>query len=602
MEYSNGTKILRIKNIIITLVLGILLTPLEMSGVRAKPGIIEIEQPDGSFISGLLYGDERNHYATTDDGFLIIANKEGFFEYAVADSDGQPIASGVRANSFSKRSENEKLMLRKVDSPALISAVKARVSKRSEIESRIMRGAPSGELKYGYSTAAFPLKGEPHTIVVLVEYKDVKFTVEDPNDYFTRFLNSDDFTDNGATGSCRQYFIDNSMGLFQPHFDLYGPVELKNNRRYYGAGEEENAVEMVIEAVKALDPEVDFSRYDHNNDGYVDNIYVIYAGAGEANGGPAESVWPHSWELEQEGISLMVDGVKINTYGCSNELVTGHAEGIGTYTHEFCHVLGLPDLYNTVNSYDQSTPNYWSILDNGPYCNESRTPPYLSSFERYSLGWLSPREIYATGDYVLLNLSESNQAYIMTTEKNPDEFYMLEFRKQVGWDAYLPSHGMLAWHIDFNQNLWDMNLPNFQSSRQCVKLVCADLKSDLYSTDGDPFPGSGSVTEFSYNGSPKLGDWNGRPLNVIGIYDITETDNKITFHAETSEDRSQNAIGTIEDVPASDLLLLGNVLSSEKEYTVYDIAGRIVGSVNASAPLQLRNGLYVAGGRKIIVK
>lgn len=537
--------------------------------VKAKPGVIDYIQGDGSVRQIILHGDEYLHYATTPDGRLLKLNDKGIFEI-----DHTPLSelTPVRDVSFRHRKAHGVMCSR----------------------------SGSGQPKYRYSTSAFPTTGEPHSLVILVEYPDHGFNTENPLEYFEDFLNGDNFTRDGGTGSCRQFYIENSSGAFVPTFDVYGPVPLKNNRRYYGGGNETMAYKMVVEAVEYLDDMVDFSQYDHNGDGYVDSVYIIYSDKGEADGGPAESVWPYSWELESEGVSLWADGVKFNTYGCSNELQrSGRMEGIGTFTHEFGHVLGLPDLYNTNNAGDSSTPNEWSVMDYGSYNNDCRTPCGFSSFERYSLGWLEPEEIVMEGEYSLDPLALNNRAYILTTEENPDEFFMLEYRIQNGWDTYLPGNGMLVWHIDFEQRLWDINTPNNSASHQRIRLVRADNDYSWNTMDSDPFPGSKNINEFSQTTSPALLSWASRPLNVTSVNNITDEGKRLTFYAAVTEFRGDAGISDA----GNDIFHIkdGAIFSPEKELQIYDISGRKAGVAAPGRPLVLEKGIYIIGGKKIMI-
>lgn len=561
--------------------------------VKAKPGVISYTEPDGSTIEIILHGDDHFHYATTIDGYLLLPNKDDFYEFAVLNSNGVPSLSGVRVSKGSFRSD----FVRAEDCVNLIR------SNRDEAISVKNRTVHAGDLKYRYSTSAFPTTGSPHSLVILVEYPDYGFNVENPKEYFEEFLNGENFTADRATGSCREFYIDNSNGSFIPTFDIYGPVMLKNNRSYYGRGDETNACQMVVEAVEYLDDIIDFTQYDHNDDGYVDSIYIIYSDKGEADGGPRDSVWPYSWELEEEGVSLSADGVKFNTYGVSNELqVDGEMVGIGTFTHEFGHVLGLPDLYNTYNAYDNSTPNEWSVMDSGSYNNDSRTPCNFSSFERYSLGWLQPDEIVASGEYTIPELSGSNRAFIMTTEEDPDEFFMAEYRNHTGWDAYLPATGMLIWHIQFNQKAWDENTVNNTSSHHYVDLLRADNTTSKNSYAGDPYPGSKEVTEINATTKPALLSWGGNALNVLSLSEIQEIDKEyVTFKANVSENRVPAGIDDVKD--ENDISISGNIISIKSGICdIYDLSGRRVATLSPDSPAMLDKGIYIAAGRKILIK
>lgn len=580
--------------------LSLLLAP-EVYAVKAKPGLVDYVQPDGTSIRIQLVGDEFSHYTLSADGHLLILNDKETYEYAVLGNAGVPVLSGVSA---SLPVSTVKGRLAGAEDVTLSQAKNIRLTSRSKNIAK--ESVSPGDPKYRFASCAFPPSGTPHSIVVLVEYPDYRFSMSDPNEYYEDFLNGDNFTRDKGTGSCRQYFMENSAGQFQPTFDVYGPVMMKYNRRYYGAGQEIHASEMVVEAVEFLDATVDFSQYDHNDDGYVDSIFIIYAERGEADGGPSESVWPHSWELEEAGLYVTVDGVKVNSYGCSNELDGGSLRptGIGTFVHEFCHVLGLPDLYNTNSSSDDTTPGDWSVLDAGPYNGDGRTPPNMSSFERYSLGWLSPEEIVSSGELSLGALPETNKAYIMTTEENPDEFFIMDYRLQEGWDAPLPYHGMLIWHVDFQQRKWDYNEPNNDRRHQCVDLVRADDIKTSKSAINDPFPGQKQrYTEFSTKTTPALLSWDGDPLNVTGITDIREENRSVVFTATVTEDRTQSS--GLCKLPSDevDFSISGNnVICTKGRCDIYDISGRRVGIATPDIQVSLMPGLYIIQGSKILIK
>ena len=220
-----------------TLLLSLLAVP--SWAVKAKPGIVEYIQSDGSVVKIRLHGDEHFHYATTPEDQLLIVNDSGNYEYAVKGEDGRPVFSGVLASEpVHKASAIGNLFSGKEFASVKSAEIKGR---ESNAKAAKRSGDPARQAKYRYSTSAFPTSGEPHSLVILVEYKNVGFSMADPAAYYEDFLNGDNFTSNGATGSCRQYYKEASSGVFVPTFDLYGPVKLKNNRAYYGAGNEDNA-------------------------------------------------------------------------------------------------------------------------------------------------------------------------------------------------------------------------------------------------------------------------------------------------------------------------------------------------------------------------
>ena len=185
-------------------------------------------------------------------------------------------------------------------------------------------------------------------------------------------------------------------------------------------------------------------------------MFVFYAGQSEAAGGGDDCVWPHSSNIAQLG-DYFFDGKRLDYYACSNEWQEGRPDGVGTFIHEFSHVLGLPDLYATVES-DAFTPGAWSTLDAGPYNNSGCTPPLYSAFERTALGWLSPVEITEACNATLLPLSSGMAGIVKTSQAQ--EYFLLENRQQHGWDKYIPGHGMLIWHVDFDGGVWATNTVN----------------------------------------------------------------------------------------------------------------------------------------------
>ncbi len=483
--------------------------------IPADPRPKTFTQPDGTVITVKIRGDERSHYYLSEDDYLLI-DKDGAFYYGFTDQAGNITRSEILARPAHLRTVAEKDFLKRVDMPKVFEAME-----RSATRVDVMRSPAKGPGLF--SDSHFPVMGEQKAIVVLVEYKDIKFTLEDPYDYFSRMLNEEGFSDYGGTGSARDFFIYNSCGQFVPEFDVYGPVELPKVRRYYGmndwSGNDKYAYQMAIDACTILDETVDFSEYDRDGDGKIDNVFIFFAGEGEATGGGADTVWPHSWDLTSAIRDVCeFDGVKLDHYGCTNEWDGDRPDGVGTFVHEFSHVMGLPDLYAT--SYTGAfTPGTWSTLDFGPYNNDGCTPPNYGAFERYALGWLDPEPITGEEDVTLLPVGE-NVARIIPSG-DPDEFFLLENRQQTGWDTYIPGHGMLIWHIDYDAGRWADNTVNNNAKHQCVDIEEADGKRSAYDRDGDSFPGSKGVTSFTDDTTPSMRLWSGKALN-LPITDIEE--------------------------------------------------------------------------------
>ena len=301
---------------------------------------------------------------------------------------------------------------------------------------------------------------------------------------------------------------------------------------YYGGNdavydEDEHPEEMAIEACQQLDATVDFSQYDRDGDGYIDNVFIFYAGRGEADGGGDNTVWPHAWNVTSAtNTPYVFDGVRLDSYGCTNEWTRDNRpDGVGTFIHEFSHVMGLPDLYSTDYS-DAFTPGEWSALDYGPYNNDGCTPPLYGAFERYALGWMSPRVLDAATDVTLNPIGENEACMIPTSDSN--EFFLLENRQQTGWDTYIPGHGMLVWHVLYDSGVWNKNEVNNDENKQYVDIEEADGKQTESTRAGDAFPGTSGKTSFTDTTKPSMKTWKGKSLNMP-LTEIAENDGVITF-------------------------------------------------------------------------
>ena len=478
--------------------------------IPARPGTMKVTGPEGTEITVTQCGDENFNFYRTIDGILLQRIGDDFF-YAEISVDGS---------------------MRKSGKPVRMSA--NALKRTLPPPPRKINGLMQG--------STFPTKGEQRALVILVEYQDVKFNLENPLDYFSRMLNEEGFSDYRATGSARDFFRYSSSGQFSPQFDVYGPVTLQYKQAYYGGndafGQDSAPQRMAIEACRQLNPEVDFSKYDLDNDQYIDNVFIFYAGRGEASGGSSDCVWPHSWEIEsaEMGSQYVFDNVRLNRYACSNEWELSSSGygyrpvGIGTFIHEFSHVMGLPDLYSTQYVEDTFTPGEWSVMDYGPYNNDGCTPPQYSIFERTALGYTNPLELAGIKN-IAMNTVDKNDGYIIPTS-DPDEYFLIENRQQKDWDTYIPGHGMLVWHIDYNAQIWASNAVNNDPEHYYVDIIEADGTQSEDTRDGDCFPGASAVTALA---GDRLSSWNGYENN-LSLSDITERDGKILFRLNGGKD------------------------------------------------------------------
>lgn len=569
--------------------------PVTTGAVPAMRGIFSVPQPDGTELAISLHGDEFFHYTTTADGYLLVGNADGSYCYAsgVA-ADGTLLSSGIRAVNAEVRDAAARNFLSAINPEDGVKALRAN-RRGSEAASASMRIPEGPSMLF----SDVPTTGKQPGLVLLVEYQDIKFKVENPSDYFNRMMNEKGFSENDNVGSARDFFIESSAGRFEPTFYVYGPVTAKHNSSYYaGADGTAKAYELAAEALRELDDEVDFSIFDTDGDGYIDNITVIYAGQGQASGGGTNTVWPHSANASVM-VNVVVDGVRYDRYCCQNEWVRyrneqnrllNRPDGIGTFCHEFSHVLGLPDLYDTAGRH-YDTPGAWSVMDYGPYNGDGCVPPRHSAYEAYCLGWTEPEEITGAMN-CRLDGSGSMQSYFMATDKD-NEFFMFEARDGEGWDSKLPATGMLVWHIDYDKRTWDRNTPNNNRNHMRARLVVADNMVGDSTPEGDAFPGDDdAVTSFTASTRPALKAWSGYDME-LPVTDIVrdDSDRGISFKVKggaTDPDRVSSIDAELSGVQAT---IMWNAPGRADEVDRYEVS-----IYNED------EGIYESGMRRIVSK
>jgi len=400
--------------------------------------------------------------------------------------------------------------------------------------------------------------GRRKGLLILVQFSDKKFKASNNLALYKKVVNGENYSDAslGFRGSVRDYFRDQSDGQFDFDIDVVGPVTLPQTYSYYGAndsyGNDVRAEYMIKEACELADKDVDFTQYDWDGDGEMEQVFVLYAGHGEASYNDDNTVWPHAWYLRDgAGITLRLDGVLVNSYACGSELGSGSGlDGIGTICHEFSHCFGLPDLYDTGAS--QYSSNYgmmsWSLMDYGSYNDDGFTPPSYTSYEKMFVGWKQPVEMTEdTGVSGLKPYSEGGDAYILYNEGNRNEYFLLENRQLTGWDSGLPAAGLLAIHVDYDAYVWDWNEVNCTSgassgnTHQRCTVMPADGNYTVSWTGmaGDVFP-RGTVT--SITASTKGAKLYNR--NTDGTYNMNKEVTDITMNADGTMSFNLKKTGT----------------------------------------------------------
>lgn len=507
---------------------------IRIAAAPASRDIRTYDLPDGSSISYIVIGDESYHYVLSIDGYVLLKNDAGFYTYAQKDERDFLVASNVIARNEGERTSEETRFLK-----TITPFMEYHVDQIAQCPRGVKRESSSRRNSFSvFSDENTNPNAQKHrkNIVILVEFPDLHFIIQNPQAMFANLLNKEGYDYNGATGSVRDYFIESSFGTFQPDFDVVGPYRLTNTMSYY-ASTNQRTREMIRDACRTADADVDFREYS-TDDYYVDNVSIIFAGHNAADGAPGTLIWPHFSDIGN--LNVVLDGRRIFNYICTSELrfnkdtpLQYEICGIGTFVHEFSHILGLPDLYNTQSG--TYSLDKWSVMDGGLYLNKGRTPSAYSSYERFFMGWLTPEILdLPTANINLSDLINNNKAYIIadgTPDLNgynptPNEFFMIENRQLKGFDAYLPHHGMLIWHIHYDELAW-RSVPSSvnTNSRRWVHLVRADgtTNNSLASERGDPFPGTTERTSYS----PTL--WNDTDLNKP-LYCIQEKNGIISFN------------------------------------------------------------------------
>ena len=419
-------------------------------------------QPDGTRVQLRLVGDEFGHTFVTMDGIPVIIEEDGSVRLrTVLEMDA------LESERREALAESHALLARGSCHPSHVS-----------------------DNTLDYRMNDFPSQGEIHGVVLLVEYADVHFSQDSAaiHDLLAARYDADNYSEpieycgwsphfsdsikvsTTIIGSARDYFRDQSFGQFVPRFDVIGPLRLSHNRSYYGAnnrsGGDSNARSMVKEACQQAyaSGHVDFSPYDNDGDGFVDFVYVVYAGSDEAQFGPAESIWAHASSLTE---SLQLGDVKVSRYACSGELcydTDNIVAGIGTFVHEFSHVIGMPDFYNTnTSAYGEEAfaMDVWSVLDYGMYNSEGYVPAGYTSFERYSMGWIPMEELNEPVDMSLLPTDECRRGYrCFVSDEDTTSFIVLENIQKSRWNSQAPTYGLMISGVNYNAAAWRSNRVN----------------------------------------------------------------------------------------------------------------------------------------------
>lgn len=512
----------------ILLSISAVLAAIAIQAMPVKPGIWRnITLADGTVVKAELVGDEHLTYWRTADGACY----------------RQTPSAGV----FSK-----------VELSALQSEYDAVVAQKAAREKAILESARTSMPVKKVEGSKF--QGKKKCLVILANFADTKFKPEHTLDLYKQIINGENYSDEtlGFKGSVRDYFKAQSGGQFEIDFDVVGPVDLPKGYAGYGkndaSGRDQTALvyPMVEDAVNlAKDQVTDWKQYDWDGDGLVEEVFVLYAGHGQATyPQDPDLVWPHKSAIDPMTVA---DGVKVSVYACSCELgATEAIDGIGAFCHEFSHCMGLKDHYD-INGRGYGT-GFWDIMCFGCYNGNSFLPAEYNSYEKMFCGWKEPIVLNAEPQKIegMKALAAGGDTYIFYNDGNENEYYMLENRQKTGWDAALPGEGLIVLHVDYSKGAWEDNQVNYNAARQRMTVIPAD--NTLGSTDEDkagdawPYQGNNSLTNYSrpactvYNANTDgTGYMNKYLLNITQNADGTISF-EYTTKSATKQDKPEGAL------------------------------------------------------------
>lgn len=483
---------------------------------------------------------------------------------------------------------------------------------------RINKVRKQAQKKVGQPTGSY--FGKKKGIIILVNYKDKTFKFGHTQSFYNKVANESNYsTSLGFVGSIKDYFLAQSNGQFELDFDVVGPYTLAHDYAYYGApsgnSNDVRPRDMVYEACQLADKDVDFSNYDWDGDGYVEQVYVLYAGLGQAAGGDENTIWPHESKLQYGNYGSYVsndNNVAVNTYACGPELTLQYTpigyrervDGIGTLCHEYSHCLGYPDLYD-VNYGGCFGMGSFDLMSSGSYNGESFCPPNYTAYEKWFAGWIQPIVLNkpTTVKGMRPQAMGYGDAFVVYNDKHPDEYYLIENRQQAAgiWDQQLPASGMMITHVDYDANIWSFNNVNsivnysntygsqyaiYDNDHQRLTIFHADNDESDNTEAGDlyPYNGNNSLTSTSaptakiYNGGSSMGK------DITNI--VQNEDGTIDF--DFMGGSADNVITGIGNIAAN------NHLKTAKG--IYSVDGRFVGTDLNS----LNKGIYIVDGKKIV--
>lgn len=593
----------------LSLIVCLMLCSLTTWAAKAESIPVQVRQADGSVITVILCGDEHINWYTTLDGVLLVQGVDNNYYIGKVEKSGNLIATQQLAHEALTRSQAERNLIAKQDKEKFFAYVNkiAEESENAYNNSPLTRG-PIIDSGYG-GVPYFPHTGSPKALVILAEFQDTTFTIQDTKKVFTNYLmNEDHFSDtrygqNQNYKGVRGYFKDCSYGQFTPFFDVVGPIKLPKKHAIYGAGNDRMDL-LLADACAAVDDLVDFTKYDANNDGIVDLVYIIYAGhSANYHDNKVSNIWPKSGTIT---ISNKFDGKSIRRYGVSNELNGSDKtsknnkkiNGIGLFCHEFSHTLGLPDIYayhTDAENQDDQGMEFWDLMDGGTGVRGGRVPASYLAWEREVMGWMNIDELKKDSSIEnLKSIDNGGKAYKIVNPNNSNEYIVLQSMQKgawnQGWGDGTYGKGLLAYRVSYPYNKVNVfDFPNNVKGKPRVIPIPADgkilaaanaggsLNTYIQQLNGDLYP---------YNGINKIDKFKMYDDTILkwSIFDIIENDAErhVSFKFKNNEPTAIQSLSIVE--------------RSTYDNRIYTLDGRYVGTDASILP----HGIYIQNNKKFV--
>lgn len=597
----------------LSLIVCLMLCSLTTWAAKAESIPVQVRQADGSVITVILRGDEHINWYTTLDGVLLVQGTDNNYYIGKVEKSGNLIATQQLAHEALTRSQAERNLIAKQDKDKFFAYVNkvAEESENAYNNSPLTRG-PIVDTGYG-GVPYFPHTGSPKALVILAEFQDTTFTIQDTKKVFTNYLmNEGHFSDtrygqNQNYKGVRGYFKDCSYGQFTPVFDVVGPIKLPRKHAIYGAGNDRMDL-LLADACAAVDDLVDFTKYDANNDGIVDLVYIIYAGhSANYHDNKVSNIWPKSGTVT---ISNKFDGKSIRRYGVSNELNGSDKtsknnkkiNGIGLFCHEFSHTLGLPDIYayhTDAENQDDQGMEFWDLMDGGTGVRGGRVPASYLAWEREVMGWMKIDELKDSCNIKnLKSIDNGGKAYKIVNPNNSNEYIVLQSMQKgawnQGWGDGTYGKGLLAYRVSYQFNKVNVfDFPNNVKGEPRVIPIPADGKilagknatsylEYVNQHNGDLYP----YNRIDYISGFKMFDGS---ILAKSIINIKENDGGNSNNNYVSFEFKNRLVPT-------GIQSLSIIERSTSDNRIYTLDGRYVGTDASILP----HGIYIQNNKKFV--